>query len=234
MPYSIINFTGFDDVIEYNHCHHGVLECFDGAGIYGWVDPKGGSGGNLIRCNRIHDIVGYGIPWTALAEMPGAFQSPCFSWGIYLDDELCDTIVRGNVVYRAPGGMLLHGGWNTRVENNIFADASDEQIGIGNMQPDKYPAIQKTPAAGRPGSMSNNIFQRNIISYADPRPVLYFAGGWLKQAATFRETCFTIRGCRPNSIRSCTARRVRSPGNSGGRPRCRGSNGKGRGKTPLA
>jgi len=186
-PYSIINFTGWQHVIEYNHCHHGVLECFDGAGIYGWVDPKGGSGRNLVRCNRIHDIVGYGIPWFPSPKIPADFQSPCFTWGIYLDDELCDTTVQGNLVYRAPGGILLHGCWHTRVQNNIFVEGSDEQIRIGNMQSDKYPAIQKTPAAGFPGCMSNNVFDRNIISFASPRPVLYFAGGWLNQAATFRQ-----------------------------------------------
>jgi parallel beta-helix repeat protein len=186
-PYSVINFTGWDHLIEYNHCHHGVLECFDGAGIYGWVDPKGGSGGNVVRFNRIHDIVGYGIPWISSPKIPADFQSPFFSWGIYLDDELCDTTIQGNLVYRVAGGILLHGCWNTRVENNIFAQASDEQIRIGNMQPDKYPAIQKTPAAGLPGSMSNNLVERNIISSASTRPDLYFASGWLNQAVTFRQ-----------------------------------------------
>ena len=127
-PYSLINFTGWRHVIEYNHCHHGVLECFDGAGIYGWIDPTGGSGKNLVRCNRIHDIVGYGIPWIPSPKIPADLHTPCFAWGIYLDDKLSDTIVEGNLVYRAPGGILLHGCWNTRVENNIFAEASDEQI----------------------------------------------------------------------------------------------------------
>ncbi len=186
-PYSLINFTGWDHRIEYNQCHHGVLECFDGAGIYGWIDPQGGSGRNTVRFNRIHDIVGYGIPWFPSPKMPADFQSPRFTWGIYLDDELCDTTVQGNLVYRAPGGILLHGCWNTRVQNNIFVEASDEQIRIGNMQPDKYPALQKTPAASLPGSMSHNIFEHNVISYANPQPVLYFAGGWLNQAATFRQ-----------------------------------------------
>ena len=173
-PYSIINVTGWDHVIEFNHCHHGVLECFDGAGIYAWIDPQGGSGRNLIRFNRIHDIVGYGIPWTPSPKMPAAFQSPCFTWGIYLDDELCNMTVQGNLVYRAPGGLLLHGGWNTRVENNIFAEASDEQIRIGNMQPDKYPALQKTPTASLPGSMSNNIFraQHHFVRQSPTRSLL--------------------------------------------------------------
>ena len=194
VPYSIINFTGWEHVIEYNHCHHGVLECFDGAGIYGWIDPTGGAGKNLVRFNRIHDIVGYGIPWIPSPKIPADIHSPCFAWGIYLDDELSDTVVCGNLVYRAPGGILLHGGWNIRVENNIFAEASDEQIRIGNMQPDKSPALQKTPAAGFPGCMSNNLFQRNIVSFASPMPVLYFAGSWLNQAATFRRNLIDHHG----------------------------------------
>jgi hypothetical protein len=186
-PYNTINFTGYDHVIELNHCHHGVLECFDGAGIYGWVDPKGGSGRNLVRFNRIHDIVGYGIPWTPSPKIPDAFQSPYFAWGIYLDDELCDTTVLGNLVYRTPGGMLLHGGWNTRVENNIFIDGADEQVLISNMQPDKYAAVQKTPAAALPGSMANNTFQRNVFSFSRPQAALYRCAGWLEQAASFRQ-----------------------------------------------
>ncbi len=62
------------------------------------------------------------------------------------------------------------------------------------MQPDKYPALQKTPAAGLPGCMSNNIVERNIISFASPRPVLYFAGSWLNQAATFRRNLIDHHG----------------------------------------
>jgi hypothetical protein len=42
--------------------------------------------------------------------------------------------------------------------------------------------------------MSNNLFQRNIVSFASPMPVLYFAGSWLNQAATFRRNLIDHHG----------------------------------------
>ncbi len=95
-----------------------------------------------------------------------AFRSPYYAWGVYLDDELCGTTVFGNGIVRMLAGMLLHGGWDTPVENNIFVDGIYKQVPFSNMQPDKYPAIQKMPSASRPGSMSNNVVQCNIFCYS--------------------------------------------------------------------
>ena len=175
--YNPMNFDGWDHVMEYNVFHHGNLECTDCGAFYGWVNTKGGSGRNIIRFNLIHDMIGYGMP------EPGRFQSPYYSWGIYLDDHISTTTVFGNLVYRTCwGGLMIHGGWNNVVENNIFAEGATSQIYLANMKPDKY-ASMKTPAAGHPGSMSGNKIRRNIIYYTNPQACLYRGHSWTDAAA---------------------------------------------------
>jgi hypothetical protein len=93
--------------------------------------------------------------------------------------------------------MLLHGGWNPRVEDNIIVDGADEQILISNMQPDKCPAIQKSPATGLPGSMSNSTFVRNVFSFSRPHAALYRGASWLDQAASFRRNLVHHPGFAP-------------------------------------
>ena len=192
--YNPMNFAGLDHVIEYNVFHHGNLECTDSAGIYCWNDPKGGTTGNIIRFNLLHDSVGYGM------TRKGKFQSPFFSCGIYLDEHASKTTVYGNIVYRSwYGTFYIHGGWDNTVENNIFVDGAVEQVRLSNMKPDKYPSA-KTPAVSHPGSMSGNIIKGNIIYYTHPQAHLYLFGGWLDQVATFQNNLIYHQG-KPITIK---------------------------------
>ncbi len=69
-----------------------------------------GSHGNVVRFNFIHDI------------RSGLYENGEVH-GVYLDD--CDSghLVFGNIFYRIQGmGVLIGGGRDNRIENNIFFD----------------------------------------------------------------------------------------------------------------
>jgi parallel beta-helix repeat protein len=175
--YNAFNFDGWDHVIEYNYIHHSSLECDDCAGIYGWVNTQGGSGRNTLRFNRVADSVGHGM-----VRGERVYQTPFFSWGIYLDDYLSDTTVYGNLVYRAwRGGIHLHGGWNNTVENNLFVDGELSQITLGNMSR-QSPSLSGLTGKEAPGpgawSMSGNILLRNILYSQRPNSKPYLASNF--------------------------------------------------------
>jgi len=159
--YSAITFTGYDHLIEYNHVHHACLECWDGDGIYGWVDTKGGSGGSVIRFNHVHDIVGYG-------RESGEWRSPSHALGVRCDDYLSHTLVRGNLVYRCGTVCIcLHGGWDNTVENNVMVDGGLCELRLNTMRRDDPLPSREGLGAKSPGpgefSMSGNMIRQNIM-----------------------------------------------------------------------
>ena len=63
---------------------------------------------------------GYGFRWQEGTH----YESPFFTWGIYLDDYTCGTTVFGNIMTGAGrGGVEIHGGGDNLVENNIVVNA---------------------------------------------------------------------------------------------------------------
>jgi hypothetical protein len=54
----------------------------------------------------------------------GTYKSWVGVQSVYLDDMVCATTVCGNIIVRGGRGVLLGGGRNTVVENNIFVDCS--------------------------------------------------------------------------------------------------------------
>lgn len=121
-PRFAIRFDGNLMTIEYNHARHLSLETCDTGGIYtgcrNWINARG----SVIRFNYIHDVIGFGFEH-------GRWQAPNFGWGIYLDDNSASVDVIGNLVVRAPSGLLhLHSARDCRIENNIFVDGRDQQI----------------------------------------------------------------------------------------------------------
>jgi hypothetical protein len=103
-PHQAIQFEGNDQVIEYNHIHHVVQQTSDSGAIYGARDWA--AGGTVIRYNYIHDLGGAGAP--------SQDQE-----GIYLDDMLSGIEVYGNILVAVPLPLLIGGGRNNVVENNI-------------------------------------------------------------------------------------------------------------------
>jgi parallel beta-helix repeat protein len=83
------------------------------------------------------------------------------SWGIYLDSYAGGYTVTRNVAYRSShGGVMLQGGKDNRVENNIFVDGTSSQVYVNNFG----------------NNSSGQVFQRNIVSYTDPDAALLSGG----------------------------------------------------------
>ena len=97
---------GNDHVIEYNELHSLAKETGDVGAIY-LCARDFTMRGNIVRYNYLHDIKGPG--------QHGAMA-------IYLDDFTSGTTVYGNICHRASRAILIGGGRNNTVENNIFLE----------------------------------------------------------------------------------------------------------------
>ncbi len=168
---------GNDNVVEYNHIYRTNLETEDTGAIYTCTSFGGDipnhkpeinarSRGNIIRGNLIHDTGGYG------KVKPGVWQFPHFCWGIYLDLATSGTLVCDNVVYNTFSGAYMVGGGQDNVcENNIFVDGAVQQIQLCNWG-SRFPMVR-------------NRVERNIIACPSPDSLLYNAGRWAPDNATF-------------------------------------------------
>lgn len=101
-PHSAILLGGNEHLIEFNHIHHVCMETSDAGAFYLGRDFT--ERGNIVRHNFFHDLG------------KGSVQA------IYLDDCASGTTVYGNVCYRAGRGVLLGGGRDNTIENNIFVE----------------------------------------------------------------------------------------------------------------
>ncbi len=191
-----IQFDGNDHIIEYNHIHDVNQETQDSGVIYScardWTKR-----GTVIRFNYIHDSGGYGRK-----NVKDPWQRPFYTWGIYLDDWSSGTEVYGNIVARTTrGGVLIHGGRDNIVENNIILDGGSGQMIYSSLPPTekelpgmftkiqkmgytKYPLLATIKSAEQGTEMSGNRFLRNIIYYTNGRSSLYDIYGTLDLTAT--------------------------------------------------
>ncbi len=124
IPQAGINMWGCHHVIEYNHLHHTCLEGEDTGAISGgaidWLSWQGA----IIRYNFIHDTMGYGYD-----EQQGKWRSPYFTWALYPDWAASGVQIVGNILVRAPRGLLhLHSGRDNVIENNILVDGGESQL----------------------------------------------------------------------------------------------------------
>lgn len=105
-PHMGIGLHGNEHTIEYNEIDHVCLDTADAGAFYmgrDWTQR-----GNKIQFNFFHHI--------------GAYEGWHGVNSIYLDDFTSGTLVYGNVLYRAARGVLLGGGRDNRIENNIFVE----------------------------------------------------------------------------------------------------------------
>jgi parallel beta-helix repeat protein len=103
------------NIVEYNLIHHVSLETYDNGAINCWMEQPGKPDaqrcGHIIRYNYISDVHMY--------DELGKSDS---HRGIYLDNYSSNCVVYGNVIVRCPEGIMIHGGKNNLVENNIIVD----------------------------------------------------------------------------------------------------------------
>lgn len=105
VPHSAVFYGGNEHVIEYNEMFDLMQETGDAGATYTGRDWT--SQGNIVRYNYMHHLGGVGTH--------GAN-------GVYLDD--CDSgdTIHGNIVRFARTGMLMGGGRNNTIVNNIFVE----------------------------------------------------------------------------------------------------------------
>lgn len=104
-PHAAILLQGNDHAVDRNHIHHVCLETDDVGAIYLAHNPT--FRGNHIRHNYLHDLGGEGA--TAVV-------------GIYLDDFASGTEVFGNAIQRVPRGVVVGGGRDNLIDNNLLVE----------------------------------------------------------------------------------------------------------------
>lgn len=144
--------VGLRNRIEYNRVLNTSLETCDTGGIEVTQQDRELRSGSVIRNNIVGDSIGYS------ADGP---KSVFMSWGIYLDSFAGGYTVTHNVTYRSShGGMMLQGGKDNTVENNIFVDSAQSQVYVSNFS----------------NNSTGLSFQRNIVAYTNPAAVLFATG----------------------------------------------------------
>lgn len=104
-PHMAIWIHGNNHVIEYNEIYDVLKSTSDAGAIYmgsDWAEQ-----GTVIRYNYLHNL--YGV--AGIGQI-----------GIYLDDMASGSLVYGNVMEKAQTGMLIGGGRNQMIANNIVMD----------------------------------------------------------------------------------------------------------------
>jgi parallel beta-helix repeat protein len=114
-PHMAIGLSGNEHIIEYNDIHHVCMETSDSGAFYmgrDWTQRQ-----NIIRFNYFHEL-GH-----------GDVQA------IYLDDWSSDTFIYGNIIYKGGRGILVGGGRDNVIDNNIFVECTPaihiDQRGLG-------------------------------------------------------------------------------------------------------
>ena len=109
-PHNAILLGGNDHLIEYNEIHHVCQQTGDAGAFYMGRDWT--MRGNVIRFNYFHD----------LAPTQGVSGEPHEVMAIYLDDTAAGTTVFGNLCIRASHGVMIGGGRDNIIANNVFVD----------------------------------------------------------------------------------------------------------------
>lgn len=199
VPRFAIMFGGNHNLIEANHLHHASLETSDTGAIYGgslsWITGHG----TVIRHNFIHDMIGFGrrnnqwqspfygwgiyLDWTAMGvTVEGNIVARAPRAGIMVHDGRFNRIENNIVVdcgfgLYDTGSQIEASGWHT--EHFFWKRGLEVFNWVAN-----YESVADLPAWKREGStlrdprtthlpdgrtMHSNTFQRNILSYRDPR-----------------------------------------------------------------
>jgi len=102
-PHQAIGWNGNEHLFQFNEIHDVAQETGDVGAMYSGRDWTWR--GNVIRYNFFHDIHG-----------PGALGAIA----VYLDDALSGTTIYGNIFYKTSMGIMIGGGRDNIVQNNIF------------------------------------------------------------------------------------------------------------------
>jgi len=107
-PHNAILLSGNDHLIEYNDIARVCQETGDAGAVYMGRNPT--MRGVVIRGNHFHDMVGN-------VNTAGNYTDVM---SVYLDDCWCGTTISGNLFEGPSTGIMIGGGRDNVVENNIF------------------------------------------------------------------------------------------------------------------
>jgi len=111
LPHTAVFFWGNEHLLEYNEIHHVCMETGDAGAFYNGRDWT--QRGSMIRYNYFHHLHG--------VEGQGGFTDVM---AVYLDDWSSGATVYGNIFYKAGRTVMIGGGRDNLVENNIIIDGS--------------------------------------------------------------------------------------------------------------
>ena len=117
-PHMAVRYESNDTLIESNDVHHVLLETGDAGAFYSGRDWT--TQGNAVRYNFIHDL-GKG---TTAREGEDAAVSGTNVMGIYFDDCDCGDEVYGNVFLNVPRGIMIGGGRDHPIRDNLFINCT--------------------------------------------------------------------------------------------------------------
>ena len=106
-PHNGVLYGGNEHLFELNEVHRVVMETGDAGAFYTGRDWT--SQGNVLRHNYIHDL-------------GGGDSKHVNTMGVYLDDCDCGDTMVGNVFYRAGRAIMIGGGRDNPVLNNLVID----------------------------------------------------------------------------------------------------------------
>jgi hypothetical protein len=176
-PHNAVLLYGNNHLVEYNEIHHVCTATADAGAIYMGQDWT--MRGNVFRYNYIHDI-----------NLGGGATDPSGVIGLYLDDYFSGSTVFGNIFCAVDHGLLIGGGRDNTVQNNIFAGCTNyaihvDQRGLGwesssitNTNSSLWTKLKAMPyqtppwsiqypalvgiATNNPGAALGNVIQQNI------------------------------------------------------------------------
>jgi hypothetical protein len=113
-PHNAILMSGNDHLIEYNDISKVCTQTGDAGAVYMGRDLA--QRGAVIRYNHFHDIGP-----TIRANEAGRYTEVM---AVYLDDCFCGVTVFGNLFERAGRSIMVGGGRDNTIENNVFVDCN--------------------------------------------------------------------------------------------------------------
>lgn len=158
-PHVAILLAFNNNIVEYNEIYNVCKEADDSGAIYSgrnWTTR-----GNIVRNNFIHDIIGVGSQVA----------------GVYLDDMMCGTTINNNIFYKVTMPILVGGGRDNNVENNLIVDQTNnsswsimaDERGLNDWFGGEY---KKNPAASQLTINLNAVpYQSEIWKKAYPELV---------------------------------------------------------------
>lgn len=212
-PHNAILLSGNDHLLELNDIRRVCLETGDSGAVY--MGRNLTMRGNRIRWNRFREIV-------PKLNTAGAFTNVM---SVYLDDQWSGTEITGNI-FEGPGtGILIGGGRDNRVENNVFV-GKDPAFHIDERGKDwakdkekefvdeaKRLAVDSAPYATRYPRLASffkedvmtatgNAFVRNII--AGDRP-FWFQNGLSEKSLEFKNNAIVPKTSLAEALKAAPA-----------------------------